>query len=279
MTDGLDQNADQQARLTRLVVGSPSDLDRHLSPPDVWRPQIGRHQEILPWLATFANRQDVRVLEIGSRSVVTDGECKKHLPHCKHTGLDIIEGPGVDVVGVAHRLSELFPCDSVDIMYSSAVFEHLAMPWLIAEEIAKVLRVGGYVCIETHFSYAAHEMPWHFMQFSHKGLEILFNPALGFKVIDSGLDTPMVGRFANDAAEHLKGQPIGCLYCHSSIIAQKQLSVLARSQSFDWRSSLAAALQGSMYPAPTSFFGSGDGKDGESVASMSAEHPQAEPSP
>ncbi len=147
------------------------------------------------------------------------------------------------------------------------------MPWLVAEEIAKVLRVGGYVCIETHFSFTLHEMPWHFMQFSHKGLEILFNPGLGFKVIDSGLDTPMVGRFAKDAAEYLKGQAIRCLYCHSSIIAQKHHSVLNRSQSFDWRTSLAAALQGSDYPPNTSFFASGDGPDVESVASMSAAPP------
>ena len=73
-------------------------------------------------------------------------------------------GPNVDIVGDAHRLSSYFDeAEPFDLIYSSAVFEHLAMPWVVAGEIAKLLKVGGCVFVETHFSFTSHERSWHFL--------------------------------------------------------------------------------------------------------------------
>ena len=33
------------------------------------------------------------------------------------------------------------------------------MPWLVAPEIAKMLKVGGILFVETHFAFRAHKRP------------------------------------------------------------------------------------------------------------------------
>jgi hypothetical protein len=70
------------------------------------------------------------------------------------------------------------------------------MPWIVATEIAKLLKVGGVVFVETHFSFSSHERPWHFFQFSDMALKTLFSSALGFECIEAGMSNPLVGRFS-----------------------------------------------------------------------------------
>jgi len=87
-----------------------------------------------------------------------------------YVGFDLYPGENVDIVGDAHRLSTYFDAEEFDLVFSSAMFEHFAMPWVVVEEIAKVLKVGGHAFVETHFSFTAHERPWNFFQFSDMGI-------------------------------------------------------------------------------------------------------------
>jgi predicted SAM-dependent methyltransferase len=107
-------------------------------------------------LVRSIGRKDLIVLEIGSRYVASAAIWKNVIPDCNHIGFDVIQGKNVDVVGDAHRLSEYFANNSFDLVLSVAVFEHLAMPWIVAEETSKVLDIGGHACIETHFSYMGY---------------------------------------------------------------------------------------------------------------------------
>jgi SAM-dependent methyltransferase len=139
------------------LCGAPSERDRTLytlPPPS--------KVNLWDWLAGVANNSQSCVLEIGAREVAGKSMCKQRLPLARYTGFDFHPGAQVDVVGDAHRLSDYFAPNSFDVVYSAAVYEHLAMPWVVSEEIAKVLRPGGVACILTHFSYSEHEMPWHF---------------------------------------------------------------------------------------------------------------------
>ena len=139
--------------------------------------------------------------------------------------------------------------ESFDLILSFAVFEHLAMPWIVAEEIQKVLKVGGIVVIETHFSFSEHELPWHFFQFNANALEVLFSKELGFQILDSGLDTPMVGRFSSMAAPYLQRMTIRDLYCHSSVIALKvKEACMDLGEPFDWRRCITRINSETMYP-------------------------------
>tara|TARA_B100000768_G_scaffold153806_1_gene150183 strand:+ start:490 stop:834 length:345 start_codon:yes stop_codon:yes gene_type:complete len=56
--------------------------------------------------------------------------------------------------------------EKFDLIFCSAVFEHLYMPWVAAKHMAELLKVGGHIFVETHFSHVAHERPWNFFQFS-----------------------------------------------------------------------------------------------------------------
>ena len=106
-------------------------------------------------------------------------------------------------------------------IYTSACFEHFAMPWIVATEIAKLLKVVGIVFIETHFSFSSHERPWHFFQFSDMALKALFSKSLGFECIEAGMSNPLVGRFSSLADGYLKNRPVAGLYCHSEYLGKK----------------------------------------------------------
>ena len=235
-----------------LIMGRPSMLDASFHQnPETKRPVFSGHMKIWEWVRENASAPGFRVLEIGSRSVISDALWRNVIPDCAYTGFDVRDGRNVDVIGDAHRLSEYFEPGSFDLVMSFAVLEHVAMPWIVAEEISKVLDVGGLVCLETTFSFSEHELPWHFFQFNNRALETLFCPELGFELIDSGLDSPIVGRFSYQAAEYLRGTPVIDLYCHSSLIARKVSpgAVSPSGAAFDWRQVASRIARESMYPA------------------------------
>jgi hypothetical protein len=132
-----------------------------------------------------------RVLEIGSRA--RSGHDYKYLvpPDLEYVGVDILPGPNVDVVGDAHKLSSLFVPDSFDAVYSIAVFEHLVMPWRVALEMNKVMKVGAFAWILTHQSFPLHDEPWDFWRYSQDTWRALFNQGTGFEVIEARMGEPV----------------------------------------------------------------------------------------
>lgn len=198
-------------------------------------------------LITMANEQAWKVLELGSRAITNKDGLKKYFTTSEYIGFDYYEGPSVDIVGDAHHLSDYFDVETFDLVFSSAVFEHLALPWVVAEEIAKVLKIGGYLFIETHYCYNSHARPWHFFQFSEKALQVLFSRELGFQCIEAGVSTPIVSRFSNLVAPHLRSLPITGMYCHSELFAQK----IARAKDFNWRNvDFLSIVSSNEYPDP-----------------------------
>jgi SAM-dependent methyltransferase len=201
----------------------PQDVDiiddKSYLHPDV--PRIKKFKRWLDFLAEVGNKKGMKILEVGSR-VLTGNNFRSHFAEAKYVGFDYCAGDNVDIVGDAHKLSSYFDKDEkFDVIFSLVVFEHLAMPWIVAKEISKLLKVGGYVFIVTHFSYQSHGRPWHFFQFSDMGLKVLFSPALGFECMEAGMSLPMVGRFFSSAPEIYKNKPITGLYCFSQYLGKK----------------------------------------------------------
>ena len=211
-----------------------------------------------PWelvdLVQGADGQPLQILEIGSREVTGPSEARKKFAGAAYVGFDFYPGSNVDVVGDVHRLSSYFKAgQQFDLIYSIASFEHFAMPWIVSLEIAKLLRVGGVVSVATHFSYATHERPWNFFQFSDMGLRVLFPPALGFECLDTGMSNPIVGRFSALAAEPLRLKRIKGLYCGSEYVGRK----VRDEPFFDWGNTPVEDLvAGTVYPAPKDESGS-----------------------
>lgn len=208
-------------------------------------PKYVTHSEWPNYLSEHFNRPNVRVLEVGSR-VVTGANFRKHFDKAHYIGFDFYEGKNVDVVGDAHKLSTYFKSDEpFDLIFCSAVFEHLHMPWVVAEEMTKILKIGGCVFVETHFSYSSHERPWHFFQFSEMALRSLFSNAMGYELVDSGLSNPIWGFFTHSSVEKLRYKAVRELYCHSAILVKK----VRENRNFEWGTcNLDEIVEGTRYP-------------------------------
>jgi len=136
-------------------------------------------------------KKSTNFVEIGSRSrsgnVYTQQFKESKL---KYIGFDIEEGPNVDVVGDAHKLSQYFEKESVDFIFSISTYEHLLCPWIAAIEMNKVLKTNGIAYIQSHQTWPLHEEPADYFRFSKYAWEGLFNKLSGFKIIDVANENP-----------------------------------------------------------------------------------------
>lgn len=108
-----------------------------------------------------------------------------HLQTC-----DLNFGPGVDF---AADVSDMpFENDSFDLVLCTQVLEHVKDPQKVCNELARVVKPGGYVFLTTPQSSPLHNLPWNFFNFTNLGLRLLFD-ASGLTVMR---EQPQGGHFA-----------------------------------------------------------------------------------
>lgn len=78
----------------------------------------------------------------------------------------------LDYVTDGHCLP--FSDNTFDYVFSFAVFEHLHSPWIVAEEIFRVLKPGGKVYTLSAFNQHVHGYPSHFFNMTDMGLRRVF---------------------------------------------------------------------------------------------------------
>lgn len=182
------------------------------------------------------------VLELGSRarSALTYREFVP--PRLRYTGLDLLPGPNVDVVGDAHELERLFGRNRFVAAFSLSVFEHLAMPWKVALELNRVLAPGGLVFCSTHQTWPLHEEPWDFWRFSSYSWTAIFNAATGFEIVSAVCGEParIHPLRAHPATRAIPDAPA---FLGTAVIARK-----VGDTALAWPVDLAVATRG-MYPA------------------------------
>lgn len=104
---------------------------------------------------------DARVLHLGSGDVPA--------PDPRVISVDVLPSPNVDIVAEAEALP--FRTGSFDLVVSGAVFEHIAEPVSAAEEVRRVLREGGRLCIDTAFMQPYHGFPGHYFNMTPQAVE------------------------------------------------------------------------------------------------------------
>lgn len=126
----------------------------------------------------------VKVLDVGSYAVhgsyreLFDGK------NVDYVGLDIVEGPNVDLVADDPYSWDFIEDESFDYIISGQAFEHIEYPWLTMEQIYKKLKIGGIICITAPNSGNEHKHPLDCYRYFADGLAALAKWA-GFKVIDA----------------------------------------------------------------------------------------------
>ncbi|MEN3361159.1 MAG: hypothetical protein V7637_5141 [Mycobacteriales bacterium] len=167
------------------------------------------------------NKMDApRVLEVGSRARSGNVYSSLFPPESTYVGCDILPGENVDVVGDAHQLSTFLPLESFDAIYSVSTMEHLAMPWVVAAEMNRVLRPGGYVYVVTHQTWPVHDAPWDFYRFSQYAWVTLFNRYSGFEIVAVAAGEPgkVVANILHPSTNGLELQPA---FLSSAVLARK----------------------------------------------------------
>lgn len=101
-------------------------------------------------------------------------------------GSDIEKGESVDIVADAHQLSLHVSLGSFDAFVSCFSFEHFRRPWVVAAELAKIVRRGGVGFVATHQSFPLHYYPGDYFRFSAGAIAEIFAEDVGWKVIESG---------------------------------------------------------------------------------------------
>jgi len=100
-----------------------------------------------------------RVLDIGALDV--NGNNKVLFEDCDYVGLDIVEGPNVDVISVAHE----YNCDKIfDVVLSTNSFEHDMYYEKSIRKMFELLRPSGlmfFCCSSGHKIHGtANRTPW-----------------------------------------------------------------------------------------------------------------------
>jgi SAM-dependent methyltransferase len=126
-----------------------------------------RNRKIYEWMNE--NAPGKRVLNLGSGLGLFD----HLLDNLQTINLDIDPAkPNLDIIADAHCLP--FKNKAFDIIYSIAVLEHVKKPWIVAEEIYRILQPGGFVVLELPFLNVVHDEHDYF-RFTDKGIRSLFD--------------------------------------------------------------------------------------------------------
>jgi SAM-dependent methyltransferase len=112
-----------------------------------------------------------RALVVGS--YVTDNKPDRRLRYPDAIGIDMREGPGVDRV---LDLEDPLPLDLYRFAHIDciSVLEHSRRPWLMAQNIERLLNSGGSLYITAPFAWRVHAYPDDYFRFTINGVKALF---------------------------------------------------------------------------------------------------------
>lgn len=114
----------------------------------------------------------LRAIDIGSYDVNGSYRTLFDAPRWRYTGVDLEQGPGVDVV-LSSPYRFPFASRSVDVIVSGQAFEHIEYFWATWLEMMRVLKPGGLVFLIAPSRGPEHRYPqdcWRFYPDGYRAL-------------------------------------------------------------------------------------------------------------
>lgn len=120
------------------------------------------------------------VLEVGSYD--ENGSVRPFF-RGRYVGVDMREGPGVDIVSYGWSLP--FRDQEFEVVVSTSTLEHDPAPWRTLEEMARVLESAGYMILTTvSIGYPRHDYPCDYWRFTGDGIRRLIEHEARLDVIE-----------------------------------------------------------------------------------------------
>ena len=161
------------------------DIMRHFHTEpaeDPWIQLVQHHLEEMK----FSTTEHLTFLEVGAR-----GEASAKMRELmsasewNYLGLDISAHSNVDIVSDAHNMGPQVAKNSIAVVYSSEVIEHLVSPLHFVLEANRVLSDNGLFIARGPCIWPLHAEPWDFWRFSQHGWQGLLNPTTGFEILEA----------------------------------------------------------------------------------------------
>lgn len=150
------------------------------------------------------------VLEVGSRDYGSTESFRAIYPD--YLGVDLTAGPNVDrVLDLAESTHDL-PEAGFALIICCSVLEHVRRPWLMAENLTRLLRPGGHIYVAVPWVWRFHGYPDDYYRFSWRGIEELF-PSIKWTKREFSTTVPdeffPVGQRVDDALRQYAPTPTG----------------------------------------------------------------------
>lgn len=151
------------------------------------------------YVARLANQLQGPILEVGSKDYgSTENLRPLFASHGEYVGVDMAGGPGVDVVCDLTQDFEVVDAalngQRFGTIICLSVLEHVDQPFRMAENLSKLLKPGGAVCLSAPFAWKFHGYPSDYWRFTHEGIRKLFS-GLEFQEEHCGTTTSQRGSF------------------------------------------------------------------------------------
>ena len=182
----------RQNRLLSLLVGCPNPAPR-------WNRCVKRLLREL--------HGDARILDLGAG---------RHRRAPNVINLEIEPTPEIDLIGDGHSLP--FKDNTFDAVISEAVLEHVHSPNRVVQEIYRVLKPGGYICVAVPFLQGYHASPHDYQRWTVSGIVQL---CAAFTEIESGA---CAGPTAS--LHWIFREYVGLLFSFGSLLLAKAISLL-----------------------------------------------------
>ena len=135
--------------------------------------------ECIRFVELAVESKDVKgkdVLEVGAYDV--NGSARPYLENLgprSYVGIDLQEGPRVDLILDAEHLVERFGEETFDVVVSTEMLEHVADWRRIITNMKRVVRPGGLIVITTRSrGFGFHDFPHDYWRYEPEDMRVIF---------------------------------------------------------------------------------------------------------